>query len=31
MIRPNGRSVKIPIKLTTHEFIPKNAVEFTIE
>ena len=31
MIRPSGRPVKIPIKLTTHEFIPKNAVEFSIE
>ena len=31
MIRPSGRPVKIPIKLTTHEFIPKNAVEITIE
>lgn len=31
MVRPSGRPVKIPIKLTTHEFIPENAVEFTIE
>ena len=31
MIRPGGRPVKIPIKLTTHDFIPKNAVEITIE
>lgn len=31
MIRPSGRPVKIPIKLTTHDFTPKNAVEFTIE
>ena len=30
LIRPNGRPVKIPVKLTTHEFIPKNAVEFTV-
>ena len=31
LIRPSGKPVKIPIKLTTHEFIPKNAVEITIE
>ena len=31
MTRPNGKPVKIPIKLTTHEFTPKNAVDFTIE
>ncbi len=31
MIRPSGARVKIPIKLTTHEFQPKNEVEFTIE
>lgn len=31
MIRPNGKAVKIPIRLTTHEFVPKNAIQFTIE
>ena len=31
LIRSNGKSVKIPIKLTTHEFKTKNPLEFTIE
>lgn len=30
-IRPNGAPVKIPIRLSTHEFTPKNAVKFTVE
>lgn len=31
MMRPSGRSVKIPILLTTHPFKTKNTLEFTIE
>lgn len=31
MIRPNGKPVKIPIKLTTHEFKTKNKLQFTVE
>ena len=30
-IRPNGRPVKIPIKFATCDFVPKNAIEFTVE
>ena len=31
MMRPGGKPVKIPIKLTTHEFQTKNPLDFTIE
>lgn len=31
MIRSNGKPAKIPIKLTTHDFTSKNAIDFTVE
>ena len=31
LIRPNGKSVKIPIKLTTHKFKTKNELQFIVE
>ena len=31
LMRPNRKAVKIPIKLTTHDFKAKNEIQFTVE
>ena len=31
LIRPNGSAVKIPVRLTTHQFKTKNELQFTVE